>query len=276
MRCRVGSGFVAILGVGLFAAAALAAEPARRVVSLNPSLTETLLALCAGESLVGVDEDSARRLPGVRGLPTVGGLFNPGLESIVALAPDLVVMVPGVEQQRLHERLDALGIPVLVLPNTRLEELLASIEALGARVGRAKAAARRVAEIRGSFDEVARASARRPRVRTVLVLQRDPLYVVGRGSWIDAMLETAGAANLGAELEGAYPQADVEWLVAAAPQLLLDASEDAEDPGAFWSRWPSLLAAGRVRTLDGDLIRPGPHLDRSLQRLAAAIRDGAP
>ncbi len=267
---------MAMLGVGLLAAAALAAEPARRVVSMNPSLTETLVALGAGGSLVGVDEDSARRLLEVQGLPTVGGLFNPSLESIVALGPDLVVMVPGIEQQRLQERLDALGIPVLVLPNTRLEELLASIGELGARVGRAEAATRRVAEIRRSFDEVARASARRPRVRTVLVLQRDPLYVVGRGSWIDAMLETAGAANLGAELEGAYPQADVEWLVAAAPQLLLDASEDPEEPGAFWSRWPSLLAAGRARALDGDLIRPGPHLDRSLRRLAEAIRDGTP
>ena len=276
MRFRAGAGFATILAVVLAATASAGPEPARRVVSLNPSLSETLVALGAADALVGVDEDSARRLAAVRGLPTVGGLFNPSLEAVVALEPDLVVMVPSVEQRRLRERLVALGVPVLVLPNIGLEELLASIETLGARVGRAEEAAARVAAIRRAFAEEKRARAGRPPVRTVLVLQRDPLYLVGRGSWIDAMLEAAGAANLGAQLEGAYPRAGVEWLVAAAPELLLDASEDAQDPRAFWSRWPSLLAGGRVRALDGDLIRPGPHLDRSLRRLADAIREGAP
>jgi iron complex transport system substrate-binding protein len=275
MRFRAGASFLATLAVGL-AAAAAAPGPAHRVVSLNPSLSETLVALGAADVLVGVDEDSARRLASVRELPTVGGLFNPSLEAIVALQPDLVVMVPSVEQRRLHERLDALGIPVLMLPNIRLEELLASIETLGARVGRAEAASERVAEIRRTWQEVTRASAARPRVRSVLVLQRDPLFLVGRGSWIDAMLDAAGARNLGAELEGAYPRADVEWLVAAAPQLLLDASEDPQQPRDFWARWPSLLASGRVETLDGDVIRPGPYLDRSLRQLAAVVRGAAP
>lgn len=274
MWLRTGAGFAAIVALGL-AAAAAGPEPALRVVSLNPSLSETLVALGAADALVGVDEDSARRLAAVRGLPTVGGLFNPSLEAMVALEPDLVVTVPSLEQGRLRERLAALGVPVLVLPNISLEELLASIEALGARVDRAEEAAERVAAIRRAFAEQVRTSAGRRPVRTVLVLQRDPLYLVGRGSWIDAMLEAAGAANLGAQLEGAYPRAGVEWLLAAAPELLLDASEDAQDPRSFWSRWPSLLAGGRVRALDGDLIRPGPYLDRSLRRLADAIREGA-
>jgi iron complex transport system substrate-binding protein len=254
------------------------AAPARRVVSLNPSLTETLVALDAAASLVGVDEDSARRLAEVAGLPTVGGLFNPSLESVVALEPDLVAMVPGIEQRALRERLEDLRVPVLVLPNLTLEELLASIEILGARVGRAAAATARVEAIRRTWADVAREVRGRPRVRSILVLQRDPLYVVGRGSWIDAMLGAAGAENLGAELAAAYPQAAVEWLVAAAPELLLDASEDVEEPMHYWSRWPSLpaLASGRAVALDDDLIRPGPWLDRSLRRLAAAVREPGP
>ena len=251
---------------------------ARRVVSLNPSLTETLVALEASGSLVGVDEDSARRLSRVAALPTVGGLFNPSLEALVALEPDLVVMVPGIEQRALRQRLEALEIPVLALPNVTLEELLRSIEILGARVGRRSAAAARVQAIQHTWEEVARAAAGRPPVRSVLILQRDPLYVVGRGSWIDAMLDAAGASNLGTELAGAYPRAAVEWLVAAAPDLLLDATEDAQDPLRYWSRWPSLpaVAARRAVALDGDLIRPGPYLDRSLRRLAAAIDGPAP
>jgi iron complex transport system substrate-binding protein len=234
LRSAVGLAALAVCAGG--AAGQAEPAPARRVVSMNPSLTETLVALDATASLVGVDEDSARRLPRVRGLPSVGGLFNPSLEAIVALDPDLVVMVPSVAQRGLRERLEALRIPVLSLPNITLQELLASIETLGARVGRSAAADARVGAIRRAWDEVARAAAARPPVRSVLILQRDPLYVVGRGSWVDAMLAAAGASNLGAGLADAYPRAAVEWLLAAAPDLLLDATEDAEDPLRFWSR----------------------------------------
>jgi iron complex transport system substrate-binding protein len=66
----------------------LPAEPARRVVSINPSFTAILVAIGARSSLVGVDEFSAREQPAVADLPTVGGLYNPGLESVVSLAPD--------------------------------------------------------------------------------------------------------------------------------------------------------------------------------------------
>jgi hypothetical protein len=95
----------------LVLAVAAGAEPvaARRVVSLNPSLTAMVIALGGREQLVGVDDYSART-PAAAGLPTVGGLYNPSLEAVVALAPDLVVLVPSAEQRAFRERLEALGI----------------------------------------------------------------------------------------------------------------------------------------------------------------------
>src|SRR5262245_42468166 len=89
----------ALLVAAAAAAAPPAPAPAKRVVSLNPSLTATLIALDASALLVGVDDYSARQQPSVRELPAVGGLFNPSLEAIVALAPDLVVLVPGAQQR---------------------------------------------------------------------------------------------------------------------------------------------------------------------------------
>ena len=90
-----------ILVLGLLACALLAAgaEPAPRVVSLNPSLSAIVLALGAGDTLVGVDEWSARHQPALAGRPRVGGLFDPNLEAIVALAPSVVVLVPGAQQR---------------------------------------------------------------------------------------------------------------------------------------------------------------------------------
>jgi iron complex transport system substrate-binding protein len=268
----------ALLLLALAAPGAGAEPVARRVVSLNPSLTQVLLALGAGEALVGVDEYSAREEPAVRALPRVGGLFDPSLEAVVALQPDLVVLVPSAQQRDFRARLEALGIPVLALANIRLEELLGSIQALGERVGRGEQARARVAQVRRAFAEVSAAHAGGARERAVLVLQREPLFVVGRGSFLDAMLAAVGLENAAAEFEEAYPRVAAEWLIAAAPQLILDASEDPEPPDAYWARWPSLPAVGRGRVVAieaGAITLPGPWLDRALRQLDGAVAPGA-
>jgi iron complex transport system substrate-binding protein len=263
---------VAMLGV---AASRVAADGvAKRVVSLNPSLTEMLVALGAADALVGVDSFSAESQPEVKGLPTVGGLFNPSLEAVLALEPDLVVWVPGARQRDLAGRLRALDVEALELPNITLEQVLVSLETLGRRVGRERAAGTRVDEIRGAFRQVEKRSAGRPGVRAVLVLQRDPLYVVGRGSFIDEMLRTAGGENVAGSFDEPYPRVAVEWLIDAAPDVILDASEGGGDVTAHWSRWPSLpaVARGRAVALPASVMRPGPYLDRSLHTLVSALQ----
>lgn len=258
------------------AEAAPPTSPAKRVVSLYPSLTQTLVALGAGDALVGVDEYSARLEPAVRDLPTVGGLFNPSLEAVISLEPDLVVTVPTVQQRDLRSRLEGLGIPVLELRNISLQEALASIEALGARVGRAEAARARVERIRARWRETARSQPASP-PRAVLVLQRDPLYVVGRGSFLDEMLAATGARNLGAVFDEPYPRASLEWLIASRPELILDASDDPEPATDYWQRWSSLpaVADGGVRSLPPAVTLPGPELDRALDLLARAVHGDA-
>ena len=250
-----------------------------RVVSLNPSLTEILLALGAAPALVGVDDYSARANAEVASLPRVGGLFDPSLEAIVALRPDLVVLVPSAEQRDLRARLESLGTQVLALENFTLAQLLSSIETLGARVGRGEAARARVAAIRAAFASTARATAGRPHPRAVLVLQREPLFLVGGGSYLDEMLRAAGAENVAAKFSEPYPRVDVEWLIAAAPELILDASEDPQPAAEHWRRWPSLpaVAAGHVVALPAPQVTlPGPRLERALELLARAVASATP
>ena len=264
-----------VLSLLLALGTAVRADPSPpRVVSLNPSLTEILVALDALPALVGVDDYSARVRPEVRGLPRVGGLFNPSLEAIVALEPDLVVLVPSAQQRNLRERLEALGVEVLVLENITLDQALASIEVLGARVGRREAAQRRVETIRTAWREIERAAAQRQHPSAVLVLQRDPLYL---GSFLDQMLDAAGAHNLAAEaFDEPYPRVSLEWLIAAAPEIILDASESVMPAVEYWERWSSLPAVRdrRVFSLPTDAVtRPSPYLDRALRTLAQAIHD---
>jgi iron complex transport system substrate-binding protein len=259
---------------------AVAAEPAvPRIVSLSPSLTAMLVSLGARSTLVGVDEYSARQQPEVAGLPTVGGLFTPSLEAVVALEPDVVVLVPSAQQRDLCGRLRGLGIEVLELANIDLEQLLASIETLGRLVQRSEAAAERVSAIRHAWKQAERAAAQHPPVRAVLVLQREPLYLVGRGSYLHAMLSAAGADNPAAVFADPYPRVALEWLIAAAPEVILDASQDPTDAAGYWARWPSLpaVAAGRVVAVPAsEVTLPGPEPDRALRILSEALHGGEP
>jgi len=258
-----------------------APAPPQRVVSLNPSLTAITLALGAEPVLVGVDDFSARQEPRVASLPRVGGLYDPSLEAVVGLRPDLVVLVPSAEQRDFRARLQAVGIPMLALNPRSFDEVLRSIETLGARLGKEGAASERVRAIEARRAAVERAAASRPRVRLVLVLQRDPLFVVGAGSFIDEMLRAAGGDNVAAGLGDGYPRASLEWLLAAAPDLVLDASGAPEPAASYWKRWPSLPAVkkGNVVALPPGLATlPGPWLDRALGALEEAIApaSGAP
>jgi len=285
MMClRMRSGLVAILillvvgGVanpasGQTEGATASAAPLR-LISLNPSLTAIVLRLGAGDSLVGVDDYSARVLPEVSDLPKVGGLFDPSLESVVALQPDRVLIVAGVDQRSHAERLEKLGIEVETYRNERLDEVLENIERIGGLLDRGRVARDRIRAILEMRRAVAVAARGRERPPTLAVVTRTPLFVVGAETFLDEMLEAVGARNLGRKLAGGYPRASIEWLIGVRPELLLDMTPDAESASAFWSRWPSLPAVRTNRVVDVDASRislPGPDLDQALRALAVAV-----
>lgn len=246
-----------------------------RLISLNPSLTAIVFRLGGEEALVAVDDYSAQLFPKrTAELPRVGGLFDPNLESIVALNPDKVLLVAGVDQQIHGERIAKAGVAIEVFENERFAEVIENIDRLGEMIGRGKAAERRIATIRQTRAAVEQVTSKWPSPATVAVLDRSPFYVVGGETFLDEMLESVGARNLGRKLGLGYPRGSIEWLIAAAPVLLLDMTPDEDNGMAFWKRWPSLPAVvgGRVLTLEASRISlPGPDMDRALIELAASV-----
>ncbi len=273
---------LAIVMLGPAAGAALAARdaaelapgPSMRLVSLNPSLSAILVRLDAAETLVGIDDYTARVVPELADRPQVGGLFDPNLEAVVALRPDRVLIVAGVDQEAHAQRLERLGLVVEIYANERFEEVLENIDRLGRLVGRSELAARRVGEIRAMRRAVARATRDRAQPATVAVVDRSPLFLVGGRTFLDEMLEAVGARNLVRALGDGYPRASLEWLIAARPELILDMTPGDDRAAAFWSRWPSLpaVSAERVLTLEARrLSMPGPDLDVALRELAIRV-----
>ena len=109
-----------------------------------------------------------------------------------------------------------------------------AVAARAAAVARAVAARAAVA---ARVVAVARAVAGRERPATLAVLDRSPLFLVGSDTFLDEMLETVGARNLGRGLAAGYPRGSIEWLIAAKPELLLDMTPGSQDGRAFWARW---------------------------------------
>ena len=246
-----------------------------RVISLAPSITRVLQALGAADSVVAVDGFS-RRLPGLERFPSVGGLFNPDLERTLELRPTVVLAVRSARQHPYMKQLRARGVRVEEIEPYTLEEVLESFRTIGALVGRDAEADRLIADIRRDLEEVAASVRGLDRRSVVVVIERDPLYVIGGGSFANALIETAGGRNAFAELDSPYPPVSLESLADRAPDVILDTVID-PDAGAdarraveaYWQRF------GWVRRVEafpaGLATLPGPELADGASLLAARI-----
>ncbi|HTS81373.1 MAG TPA: helical backbone metal receptor [Myxococcaceae bacterium] len=245
----------------------------RRVVTLAPSLTDLVLALGAGERLVGVSRFDER--PEVGRLPRVGGFVDPSVEAVLALHPDLVLAQPGPGNRRAVETLAELGAPVLLLPLGTVADVLAAERATGKALGlpgQGEALARALEATRERVRGRARAERR---VRVLLVYGFEPLVVAGPGGFADELLADAGAVNVAADAASPYPVYSVERAIQARPELILDASDT--EAGKERVRALPGLREARWADIEGQaLLHPGPTLGKGLEQLFRLVHPGAP
>ncbi|MFY0571560.1 ABC transporter substrate-binding protein [Archangium lansingense] len=239
-------------------------EKVKRVVTLAPSLTETVIALGAGSTLVGVSRfDEAKE---VAGLPRVGGFVDPSVEAVVALKPDLVLVQPGPGNQRPVEKMAEIGVPVLLLPLHTVADTLAALRAVGGALGKEKEAGALIQSIESTRARIRETAKTLKPPRVLFAYGFEPLVVAGPGSFADELLRDAGAINVAADAGSAYPVYSVERALRARPDVVVDAADVdvgkdklAVLPGLSQARWvqvPSLA-----------LLQPGPSLGRGLEEL---------
>ena len=249
----------------------LQAEP-RRVVSVLPSTTETLCALGLCERLVGVD-DYSDFPASVSKLPKVGGLYNPNIEAMVALKPDLVVVS---KYGKLAESLAAAGITVLAVNPETYDEVFSKTLVLGRVMNREAQAKQLVIQMRRDIARIEILTKNAVRKPTAYYEVDPTPYTVGPNSFIGVLLGKAGAVNIIPASLGDFPKISPELVVQQNPQLILgvDLATARARPG-----WANIAAvkSGRVTAivpgsaLDNLLTRPGPRLPLALAALAKIV-----
>ena len=251
-------------------------DHAARIVSLAPSITETVFVLGDGDRLVGVT-DFCDYPPEAARKPRVGGISTPSFEAILALRPDLILATSESNYAEHVERLVSLGLPVYVVRPVDFETVLESIDRIGGVLGRDAAARARVASMRRDADAIARAVAGSPRPRVLYVVWPNPLIAPGRGTLITELIQRAGGESVTGAEPLPYPRLSLETVVERRPDRIIvgrHGQGTVEELLRGWERLGSVSAVreGRVFGVDGDLVhRPGPRMIEALRALARVI-----
>lgn len=253
-----------------------AADAPKAIVSLSPSATEILFALGAGDQVIAVDDYSNFPAEALEKPHDLSG-YEPNVEAIAALQPDLVV----VSSDAVQSQLEALGIAVLVdtAPAT-FDDLYAQIEVIGAATGHIGDAAELVGQMQADI-EAAVASVPAPAGPLTYYHELDPtFYSVTSNTFIGQVYALFGLSNIadGVEAGNDYPQLSAEYIVSSAPDLifLADTKCCAESPDtvaarAGWSIIPAVANNGVIAMDDDIASRWGPRVIDYIEAVAAAL-----
>ena len=251
------------------------AHPARRIVSLIPSATETLIAIGAAGDIVGRTRyDTA---PEVAALPSVGGGVDASVEAIVNMRPDLVIAWRSDSRGSTRERLVSVGIPVFVLKTEDTTDIFRGIASMGRLTGRDSAALAVATSVRRGLDDVRRAAAGRPTPKVFYLVYNDPPMTAGPRTFIAQLLSLAGAKSIFTDSSQLWPNVAMEEILRRDPDLLVvpaGAGVNSLDRLRQQSGWRDLRAVreGRVITVPADIVnRPSPIIARSARLLLEAI-----
>lgn len=254
------------------------APPARvvRLVSLSPTLTESVCVLGACDRLVGVDRFS-NWPESVTKLPRLGSLGSFNVEAVAALRPDLVLMAG---DGPLVKQLGRLGVPVLVLSPQRHADVADTLARLARVLGLPPARAQQVWEnIRRELHDLAESLPARDRgLRTWVEIDPAP-WLAGPDSFLGETLALLGLANVVPAGSAPFVPMSREWALQADPQLFVISDPQRQGLAALrarpgWSRLPA-LREGRVCLFDGSdldaLVRPGPRLAEGARLLRDCV-----
>ena len=252
------------------------AGPPQRIVSLAPSLTETLFALKLDSAIVGVT-DYCDFPPEAKLRPRVGGMLNPATEAIVNLRPDVVLMSGSGNLRSDFARLTGLGLTVFVSHPRDLHGIYKSLTDIAALTGTQARADSMIASLKAEEARLRGLSAQQPTRSVLFLVSLHPLISAGPGTFIDEMIRLCNGRNIASAGHTAYPLMSREVILAADPERIVVTSDAAENTAQVldaFAEWHELRAVAdtSITLVNADMLtRPGPRIVKGMQELFRAI-----
>jgi iron complex transport system substrate-binding protein len=250
-------------------------QPAQRIVSLAPHITELLFAVGAGAAVVGASEFSDYP-EAARAIPRVGGGGGLDLEAVLALQPDLVIAWESGNPAGQAQRLQQLGLPVFFSEPGHLEGIISSLERFGQLTGRQEDAHVQARTFADHLDELRRRYSGRDEITVYYQIWERPLMTVNGRHIISDVIRLCGGRNVFADLPVLAPQISSEAVLAANPDVIV-VGDAAGEPAASlvaWEHWPELKAVrqGHLYTIQRELlVRQTPRLLEGAEQLCRLL-----
>ena len=257
------------------------ARPPRRIVSLVPSITETICALGLADALVGITVYCVEPREVVSGKPRIGGEKNPDLDKIRGLEPDLVIA--NIEENlRDHvETLRSWSIPVWVTYPRTVAEGIRLIAELGAVTGSDARARELLSEIEPLYERVAKTAVGRPPVPVFYPIWRGPYMTINRDTYIHDLLRVCGGRNIFADRGERYPTVTLDEVAAQRPAVILLPDEPFRFRRAHLADFAGCVDVpavrdGRIHLVDGKPFSwHGPRIADALRTVPRLIDPAA-
>ena len=254
---------------------------ADRIISMAPNLTEILFALGLDDEIVGVTLGSD--YPPATGKKTkVGTFWQPNIEAVIAAKPDLVITLGFDQQRNLAERLKRIGYDSLILNIEKVSELFEATKIIGAATGKQSEANELVSDITARLNKLSALVSTNGRVKVLWVVQREPLRVAGRDTFVNEMIELAGGENAIEPTMHKYPPIGAEQVIACKPDVVIEPAMDQKDLVGqqvsalqYWSKFKNVPAVvnKRIYVIAGDTVsRLGPRLYEGTETIAQCLR----
>ncbi len=240
-------------------------HPPERIISLSPTVTETLFEIGAGDALIGRTQ-WGNFPPEADAVPSVGDGLNPNIEVLVARQPDLVIFYPSAMNGAAMRRLTDLGIATSVLRTDRLSDVVTVTRELGRLTGHTDSADVLAVRFQNRIDSLS--NTRLELDVTVLILAWwDPPIAIGHASFQHEMVEIAGAHNIFSDIRKPSAQVSIEEIASRDPELVIVFGRD--DIPEFVTRpeWQVVEAVKNRRLL----VFNGSEFARPSLRIPAAI-----
>ena len=256
-------------------------QPVRRIVSLAPSLTETVYALGLQDHLVG-DTDYCDYPADAQKKTKVGGAINPSLEQIAALHPDLVLVTKSFNRLETVNSLDGLGISSYATDPHTVGEIMASSTKLADLLGVPDAGLTVAADMQRRLADLQQRLKALPPKRVLFVVWSQPLISVGKDTFIADALRHAGAVSI-VDSEQSWPQVSLEEVARLQPDFLVFAASHSEATPSDAEVLPTLpawrildaVSNRRFAVISDAVNRPAPRIISAIEELARQLHPDA-